>query len=51
MKSGFARKSGCLNYEDDNSFCIIQNVTKQIFYKNRLIELSIDIKYLNNGFK
>ena len=51
MKSGYAEFSGSLDYKDDNSCHITQNVSKLIFYKNRLTELSLDIKYVSIGFK
>ena len=51
MKSGYAEFSGSPDYEDDNSSYITQNVLKLIFYKNRLIVFSIDIKYVSIGFK
>ena len=51
MKYGKWWKYGSLFGESDNSFYRIQNATRLILNENRLIELSIHIKYLSIRLK
>ena len=51
MKIGDVENFGSLYGENNKSLYITLNKTKLIFYKNRLIELSIDIKYMSIRFK